>query len=321
MASVELFQEPIRRRYYAPYLSCSYLFFLLSVWVLLCLPFFLSYDTNFWLKTNTYREQPDNAYEYKILVQATGLAGSDNYFYSSVPDLNRLRGDTLKMCSVKTREVDDNRDSIPDKFRLEVELPLASAESVSKVDALVFFRTQLQNKAKIVMESAIHISYDSGSAGAGLYTSGNMIFSQTHPLPVKGGYVTMYSNTDLLDPSKISGSSDGDIRTILEQISARNLTMTYKPELTHWTPVVDSASASTFTLTADIKIPTADIVYIPTAVEVLRDAWIKYLSMFVVVGFFLEKLCSFVYFHQIVETKMLVETVGSNVGVPHFKRF
>lgn len=107
---VELFQEPIRRRYYAPYLSCSYLFFLLSVWVLLCLPFFLSYDTNFWLKTNTYREQPDNAYEYKILVQATGLAGSDNYFYSSVPDLNRLRGETLKMCSVKTREVDDNRD-------------------------------------------------------------------------------------------------------------------------------------------------------------------------------------------------------------------
>lgn len=202
-----------------------------------------------------------------------------------------------------------------------MELPLAAAESVTKVDALVFFRTQLQNKAKIVMESAVHISYDSGSAGAGLYTSGNMVFTQTYPLPVKGGYVTMYSNTDLLDPSKISRASEGDIRTILEQISERNLTMTYVPELTHWTPVVDSASASTFTLTADIKIPTTDIVYIPTAVEVLRDAWIKYLSMFVLVGFFLEKLCSFVYFHQIVETKMLVETVGSNIGVPHFKRF
>ena len=40
-----------------------------------------------------------------------------------------------------------------------------------------------------------------------------------------------------------------------------------------------------------------------------------------VVGFFLEKLCSFVYFHQIVETKMLVVTVGSQVGVPHFKKF
>ena len=43
--------------------------------------------------------------------------------------------------------------------------------------------------------------------------------------------------------------------------------------------------------------------------------------MFVVVGFFLEKSCSFVYFHQVVETKMMVETFGSQVGVPHFKRF
>jgi hypothetical protein len=39
--SVELYQEPIRRRYYASYYSCSYLFFLLSVWILVALPFFL----------------------------------------------------------------------------------------------------------------------------------------------------------------------------------------------------------------------------------------------------------------------------------------
>lgn len=55
--------------------------------------------------------------------------------------------------------------------------------------------------------------------------------------------------------------------------------------------------------------PVSDIVYIPKPMEVLLDGWVKYLSVFVVVGFFLEKLCSFVYFHQIIETKMLVDTV------------
>jgi hypothetical protein len=38
---VELFQEPVRRRYYASYMSCSYLFFLVTVWILIALPFFL----------------------------------------------------------------------------------------------------------------------------------------------------------------------------------------------------------------------------------------------------------------------------------------
>mmetsp|Transcript_18266 Transcript_18266/g.36532 ORF Transcript_18266/g.36532 Transcript_18266/m.36532 type:complete len:322 (+) Transcript_18266:156-1121(+) len=321
MASVELFQEPIRRRYYAPYLSCSYLFFLVTVWILICLPFFLSYSGDFWLKTNTYREQPANIFEYKLIVQASGPQQSDNFFYSSVPKLNTLNSDSLRMCTVRSIESDNNLDSIPDSFRLEIDVPLAASEGITKFDALVFFRTQLQQKAKVVMESVIHIGYDSSLAGAGLYSSGNMVLSQAMPLPVRGGYTTMYESHELLHKDKVVGASDGDIRAILEKLSARNLTMVYEGDYSYWTPAPTSALSSVFKFVADIKIPTMEVTYIPTAVEVLRNAWIQYLSMFVVVGFFLEKVCSFVYFHQIVETKMLVETVGSNVGVPHFKRF
>jgi len=82
-----------------------------------------------------------------------------------------------------------------------------------------------------------------------------------------------------------------------------------------------TAESSTFEFKADIRFDEEEIIYIPTALVVLRDAWVKYLAMFVIVGFFLERWASFVYFHQIVETKMMVETFGSQTGVPNFKRF
>jgi hypothetical protein len=184
----------------------------------------------------------------------------------------------------------------------------------------VFFRSQLQSSAKIVMESVVHISHDSGVSGKELYTAGNLVFHQNNPLFVKGGYTTMYTDTELVDATNVVSAKDGDVKTILEKVTGRNYTMVYEPQLAYWGAKVDDLSG-TFTLNAKLNIPTQDIVYVPKPMEVLKDAWVKYLSMFVVVGFFLEKLCSFVYFHQLVETKMLVETVGSTVGVPHFKKF
>ena len=112
------------------------------------------------------------------------------------------------------------------------------------------------------------------------------------------------------------------IPAILESMGSRNESLAYDGLYQHWTPAGLGADGSEgFVVEARLKIPKSEILYIPTATEVLRDAWTKYLSMFIVVGFFLEKLCSYVYFHQIVETKMLVETVGSQQGVPHFKKF
>jgi len=320
MSSVELFQEPIRRRYYAPYNSCSYLFFVVTVWVLVALPFFLSYSENFWLKTNTYREQVSNKYEYKIIIEGSGTSAADSFFYSSIPDLNRLHGDAFRPVSVKTREVDVNIDSLTDTFEITATIPIPASSEVKKLDCLVFFRSQLQSSAKIVMESVVHLSHDSGVAGKELVTSGNLVFRQNNPVFVKGGYTTMYADTELVDTASIISAKEGDIKTILAKAMGRNYTLAYEPQYNYWGAKIDDL-AGTFTLNAKLNIPTQDILYTPKPMEVLKDAWVKYLSMFVVVGFFLEKLCSFVYFHQLVETKMLVETVGSTTGVPHFKKF
>jgi hypothetical protein len=329
---VELFQEPIRRRYYANSFSAAYCYFLASVSCLVILPFMLSYSSyGLWLKTNTYREQPLAAYKYKCLITLHGADadGVDKeFFYSTMGSVNALRSESLRMATVRSRETDENLDSIPDELMLEVLVPMQAGETVRGVDAVIFFDYMLQDRAKIQMESLAFMSYSSGLPGDSLFTSGDLLFHQNTPLPIRGGFVRLYDDDQdqsaLLDPRFSISAADSEIKTILASYSNRNFTTTLSQQFELWgrhTPSVIPMTTYQFNMTAKIKFPQQEILYIPAALEVVRGAWVAYLSMFVVVGFFLEKLSSFVYFHQIVETKMLVETMSSQTGAPHHKRF
>ena len=64
-----------------------------------------------------------------------------------------------------------------------------------------------------------------------------------------------------------------------------------------------------------MRVPDQDIYYTPTASEVLKDAWIKYLALFVVTKYLLEYFCSFVFYNQLVDTPMRVETPHEREGV------
>ncbi len=312
---VELFSEPLRRRYYASYFSLAYLFFLTTVFILVGLPFFLSYSPTFWLKTSSYRSQLKSTYSHKIIVTAEGPSGTV-LAYSSMPSVNKFH-DTYRAMSVSTLPHDNNFDGIMDEFDIEISIPLRSGEEVSKVDVMVFFSTMVMGSSRMVFESPVHFTFSSGLSGSSVYASGNLDFLQSSPLPTRGGYVTMYENDDLLDPTLVSGPIY--ISDLLPTVAARNYTQIFTNTHSYWTPA--TTNTDRFSIKTNIKIPVSDVLYIPAATEVLRNAWVTYVSIFIVTAFFLEKLCSFVYFHQIVDTKMLVETVGSNVGVPHFKKF
>ena len=71
----------------------------------------------------------------------------------------------------------------------------------------------------------------------------------------------------------------------------------------------------TFNLTMVMRVPQADVLYTPTASEVFKDAWVKYLAIFVVVKYLLEYFCSFVAYNQLVDTTMRVETAADKDGV------
>ena len=56
--AIQVYHEPLCRRYYASRASCAYLFYVFTTFVLLSLPFFLAYTgvPAFWLRTATLRD-------------------------------------------------------------------------------------------------------------------------------------------------------------------------------------------------------------------------------------------------------------------------
>ena len=130
----------------------------------------------------------------------------------------------------------------------------------------------------------------------------------------------MYKRQPLLDPSdhKIK-LQETLLPNIIFGYRNRNNTLDYVQQYKVWTPspgVPDNHGAyANFNLTMVLRVPQQDVLYTPTASEVLKDAWLKYLAIFVVVKYLLEFFASFVAYNQLVDTTMRVETPHEREGV------
>ena len=331
--TVEIFQEPLRRRYYAPYFSCAYAFFLITVGVLVLLPFLLSYNSyGFWLKEKIYYEPVQNRYEYKLLCEGSGydnvLSEDFSFFYSTIKSVNSLRDNTFRPSTLKSTEVDVNHDNIAEGLKLHLSLPLGTNEIVKSTSCLLFFETTINKRVKLQMGTMAFVSAQSSVGGNNVFIHGDYEFHQSKPLPVTGGFKILYGDQVngevLLDESLIFSAKETAFLPILQKYIARNNTMEFVTRHEpYWsTTVIDSNSNNKFNLNIDVNFPQySPILYRPPTLEVLQAAWISYLSAFLVVGFLMERLCSFIYFHQIVESRMLVESVASKSGSAHFKGF
>lgn len=323
---MKLFQEPLYRRYHASCFSLGHFFVILCKICFILLPFFLAHNSSdenenggIWLKQDTYREQPNVAYAYKVvlMLEATDISGNvKQIFFSTMTPINEAKPHTFRMSSIRSQELDydlDN-DNTCDQLRLNIMVPLLQDESVYNVQALVFFDYQLQKRAKIKMESLAYIHASFALPTLAFSTIGNLNFKQSSSLHVRKQISNLYENEPLLDAtspenydyaSTIVPSQDMTFSKILEAYSTRAYKTDYEELYPYWKsrksdndfdrPFNDG---KIFNFTAVIHYPVQEVRYIPTISEVLKDAWIKYLSLAVIVGYCLKSISSFVFFHQ-----------------------
>jgi len=298
---------------------------------LVIIPFFLSYSDvpSFWLKTNTYREQPRIEYEYKIIGILEGYDESGMPFeilYSSMSSISsifaRETQNSLRVPVLRSLELDKNRDGITDQFSLEALIPLQQGEKIHSTSVMAFFNVRLKRKARLEMETLAYAHADSAMPGRAAYFDGDFLLLQKWPLRVKGGYQLPYENTPLIPTSNVDAQSILFPR-LLAAYRARNNSMHYNQMYTVWSPRAgkrdDYASSSlpdSFNFTLNMRVPIAQILYTPPATEVFKDAWLKYLSLFIVIAFLLDRLCSFVFYNQLLDTTMCIETPYSQAGEP-----
>lgn len=184
------------------------------------------------------------------------------------------------------------------------------------------------------METLAYVHYASGLPGRALDFDGELTLRQTWPLTVRGwrdrawppvrpvglmwwcvimhgstwqvvgGYKSLYSDEPLLDAeSSTLAARDLVPSTILRRYRSRNVTTHVQGEYVWSRQAAQaydaSASRPVFNLTASLRYPVTRVSYTPEVAEVLKSAWMQYLAMLVVVAFLLDRLCSFVCYHQV----------------------
>ena len=323
--AVQVYHESLCRRYYASRFSCAYFFFCLVGGVALVVPFFLAYTNvpSFWLKTNTYREQPKVEFQYKVLGNLQGVDATGRNFqivFSSMSDVENLYDGELRVATLRSIELDTNRDGLPDQFHITALVPLQNGEKILSANMVTFHKVTFRRRARVEMDALAFVDHKAGMGGGSLYVDGEFELRQRWPFRAKGGYYLPYERFPLLDPHDHRLQIE---ETLLPNIfygyRNRNNTFDFDQLYSVWTPLPQGITMGgvyqEFNLTMVMRIPEADVRYTPTASEVLKDAWVKYLAIFVVVKYLLEKLCAFVFYNQLVDTVMRVETAQDRSGV------
>mmetsp|Transcript_13721 Transcript_13721/g.16824 ORF Transcript_13721/g.16824 Transcript_13721/m.16824 type:complete len:343 (+) Transcript_13721:62-1090(+) len=328
--SITIFAEPIQKRYSAPRCSSAYMFVSIMTSILVIVPFFLadsSRGVGIWIKRDMYREQPHCSYKYKVVLFLQGVDKEGHpieLFYSTYPHANNLRSEILRMSSVRSREIVDlnSIDSKIDRLELNILTPLDTGESIYQIQSMIFFQCSLKHRAKLSMESLAYISYDSGIAGRGLTVRGDLMLRQSEPFAIRDDLSILFSDDPLVDIwATMSTTTETDIQNILFQDYAKRTVATdFIDRYSLWTRdfrqhaklIDDQKTLPAFNLTVTVDIPNQQITYIPTPIEVLKDGWIKYISMLMVIGYLFQKVVHFVLFHQVLETKVFTDYIGTN---------
>ena len=302
MKKIVVFREPLARQYKAPRFSLTYLFIVLCNLSIVFLPFsfYTSTDGRLWTTHSTYREQPEVKFQYKsvIVLEATSKTSGQTkeVFVSNLESLNGQRPESYRLANVQFNEEDVDLDGKIDSCTLEADVPLGEDEPIQSVQAVLFFDYRVQQRVKFDTEAVAYTSVDSSLPLSGFDTTGSLVLRQTNSLGIRDYFSELYSEeTPLVDTNDLSlaSVSDSNIGTILAKYRERNVAVDYVERY----PVKSRASsgeANTFHLKMKVDVPEQDIIYIPTLVEVLKDGWVKYLSVVVLCWYLVERIKGFV---------------------------
>lgn len=323
MRKVQIFSIPLCERHLVSRLSFAYIFSLACTILTIIVPFLACHSAIYgndgrsegvWLKRDTYREQPSVHFNYKVIIVAQAKDALRNdlpkeLYFSTIASINNLRSaddDSLRMATVTSREADDDFDGIVDRLHIEASLPLQSHEQVYAVKALIFLDYSLTKHVKIDMESVAYIHHDSGLQGDSFTSRGDIMLRQNVPIGVRDSSSTLFSNEPLVDLEKVSSySKEANILSILEKYESRVVSTDYVQRFPLWQRDLSPLQKKrTFTLKSTIEIPKMQqVVYIPTLQEILLDAWMRYLSIFILCLYLVRKIGYFVYANRILPTE------------------
>ncbi|XP_029464097.1 transmembrane protein 231 [Rhinatrema bivittatum] len=298
MALYEVYSHPTRIKYKTSICSKATLFMLILLALTYISPLLMAFRSQgFWLKQSTYEEQPTIRFLYEVLlIVFTGSSGS-YAAWSTFPSFNSLQGDNLRIPLVAAREEDKNQDGKMDELHFNLELPLQPTEQVLSVQLILTFSYKLYKMSTFVMQSMAFLQHSSPVPGSKLYVNADLKLQQKQPLNHRG-LDTRY-NISVIDGTSPFASAY-DLTNIIAAYRNRNVTTVLSDTSLVW--LVGRATDSPFVIHAIIRYPAEVISYQPGFWEMIKFAWIQYVSILLIFLWVFERIKNFVFQNQVLAT-------------------
>ncbi|XP_078524568.1 transmembrane protein 231 [Lissotriton helveticus] len=298
MALYEVYSHPLLVKYRSSVCSKATVFLLVVLALTYIPPLLVAYRSQgFWLKQSTYEEQPNVNFNYEILLMAlTGTTGS-YVGWSTFSAFNNLLGDNLRFPLVSAREEDNNQDGKKDQLNLKLELPVQSTEAIQSVQLILTFSYQLYRMSTFVMQSMAFIQYSSPISGSQLYVNGNLRLQQRQSLNHRG-LDTRYNVSVINGTSPFASAYD--LTNIIAAYQERNVTTVLSDSTLIW--LGGRSANAPFVINVIIRYPVETISYQPGFWEMIKFAWIQYVSVLLIFLWVFERVKIFVFQNQVLRT-------------------
>ncbi|NXI49131.1 TM231 protein, partial [Chloroceryle aenea] len=252
----------------------------------------------FWMKQSSYLEQPTVRFRYEVLFVATTGPGPGSFLaWSTFPAFNRLQDDRLRVPFLSVREEDKNQDGKMDQLHFKLELPLQPTEHVVGVQLILLFSYELYRMSTLVMQTMAFLQFFSPVPGSQLYMNGDLKLNQRQLLN-HCGLDSRYNVSVVNGTSPFA--SDYDLANIIAAYWDRNVTTVFSDPNPVW--MTGRAADTPFIINATIRYPVEVILYPLRFWEIIKFAWIQYVSILLIFIWAFGRIKMFVFQNQVLTT-------------------
>ena len=313
---VVVYEEPVLRQFAAPWCSTATLFWAFVTLAAVIVPYYIAYDPDtFWLKRSSLYVQPEVGFAYNLLILLHGFKSVNGepqpqtLAWSTLPELQSAYQQYLRAPTIRAVAEDHNLDGKPDLWQVTVEVPLGPEESVHEVQMLAFFTYKLSGKVSLAMDTMVYVSHASALPGASLSIAGEAKLLQRRPLSPRG--VNGDPSLQQTFGSVPQSIADNAVGALVGRYTARNFTMRMENVYEVWEvqSMQDTyaRTASTFAANLTMVVPEDEVLYMPDLAEVLKDSWVKYVTLAVLFLYLGSVLKMCVFANQVLPTRIIVD--------------
>lgn len=228
---------------------------------------------------------------------------AEYYVWSTYTIINQAEADHLKIPVVEVSAVDHNGDGLNDKLLIQLTYLLRPNETVDEIFFMFLFDYTLRLRSRISMEMALISNIRTSKPSRKLELVGSLYLDQLFPLPSHGTFNDFDGLLINESRSDIAYYSENNIKV---RYSLRNFTTRLKREVITWSSSMPSQK-NYFTFRLEIRISEQRLTYKTGLFELVKWAWIQYLSIYLVLRLVVRKTFNFMIENRILPTAVIRE--------------